>query len=64
MKPNFETMTKPELKAYVLEHRNDLEAFHFLMDRINSEPEPKFYPPEEASNLSKLLERSPTQQIQ
>ncbi|AFY73543.1 hypothetical protein Syn7502_01475 [Synechococcus sp. PCC 7502] len=64
MKPNLKAMTKPELKSYLLEHRNDIEAFEALMDKVNSEPDQKFYPPEEASNLSKLLERSPTQQTQ
>jgi hypothetical protein len=60
MNPNFTTMTKSELKAYLLEHRNNLEAFYALMDKINAEPEPKFYPPEEAADLCVFLERSPT----
>ena len=30
MKPNFEAMSKAELKAYVLEHRDDLEAIRLL----------------------------------
>jgi hypothetical protein len=55
MKPTFATMTKSELKAYLLEHRNDLEAFHALMDKINSETEPKFYSPEDANQLLKIL---------
>ena len=33
MKPNFETMTKAELRAYVLEHREDEEALRSLMSR-------------------------------
>jgi hypothetical protein len=35
MKPNFETMTKAELRAYVLEHREDDEALRVLMSRRN-----------------------------
>jgi hypothetical protein len=30
MKPNFEQMSVPELRAYVLEHRDDLEAIRAL----------------------------------
>ena len=33
MKPDFEKMTRPELRAYVLEHRDDLEALRVLMHR-------------------------------
>ncbi len=32
-KPNFETMSKPQLRAYVLEHREDREALRALMSR-------------------------------
>ncbi len=59
MKPTFATMTKSELKVYLLEHRDDLEAFHALIDKINSEAEQKFYSPEEANNLSILIDQSP-----
>lgn len=54
-------MTKSELKAYLLEHRDDSEAFHALMDKINSETEQKFYSPEEANNLSILINQSPNE---
>ncbi|GBF80456.1 DUF6887 family protein [Aphanothece sacrum] len=30
MKPDFEKMSKAELKSYVLEHRDDLEAIRLL----------------------------------
>ena len=33
MKPNFEAMSKAELKAYVLEHREDLEAMSVAVSR-------------------------------
>jgi hypothetical protein len=36
-KPNFTTMTILELRAYVLEHRNDQDAFYALSDRIHEE---------------------------
>jgi CBS domain-containing protein len=44
MKPNFETMNKAELKTYVLEHRDDLEAIRYLF-RISPGVEVKRYPP-------------------
>lgn len=33
MKPNFEAMNKAQLRAYVLEHREDQEALRALMSR-------------------------------
>nr|MBA3922444.1 hypothetical protein [Nostocaceae cyanobacterium] len=32
-KPNFQQMPMEQLKAYVLAHRNDDEAFHAYIDR-------------------------------
>jgi hypothetical protein len=32
-KPNFEEMTFKDLRAYVLEHRNDIEAIRALFSR-------------------------------
>jgi hypothetical protein len=55
-KPNFTEMTKTELKRYLLDNRNDTEAFHALMDKINAEPNPKFYTIDEISELEKLIE--------
>jgi hypothetical protein len=37
MKPNFDTMTKIELRAYVLSHRDDKEAFYKLVDRFKAD---------------------------
>jgi hypothetical protein len=33
MKPDFKKMNKTELKAYVLEHRDDIEAVRELFSR-------------------------------
>ncbi|RUR85710.1 DUF6887 family protein [Chlorogloeopsis fritschii PCC 9212] len=55
-KPNFAAMSKTELKRYLLEHRNDTEAFHALMDKIDAEPNPKFYTIDEVGELQKLIE--------
>ena len=38
MKSKFEAMSRQELRAYILEHRNDDEAFHLYMDRALAEP--------------------------
>ena len=43
MKPNFETMTRKELKAYVLAHRDDREAFDLLMSRRSPDSEAVWY---------------------
>jgi hypothetical protein len=45
MKPNFQEMSKAELKAYVLEHRDDLEAMRQLFSRRTPGTEHKRYPP-------------------
>jgi len=37
-KANFQVMTKQELRAYVLKHRDDIEAFHALTDKLREEP--------------------------
>ena len=44
MKPNYKTMSKAELKAYVLEHREDIEAIRFLFE-VPPGVKVKRYPP-------------------
>jgi len=36
-KPNFQAMTRKELHAYVLKHREDVEAFHIYVDKLHKE---------------------------
>lgn len=36
--PNFQGMNESELRAYVLAHREDTEAFYALADRLKSKP--------------------------
>jgi hypothetical protein len=38
-KPNFQKMTRKELRAYVLSHRDDEEAIHLYMDRLHTDPD-------------------------
>jgi hypothetical protein len=48
-KPNFMAMTKAELRAYVLEHREDEEALYVYLDKLHTEnPNPRVYSPEES----------------
>lgn len=37
MKPNFQEMSKKELRTYVLAHRDDNDAFYALADKISAE---------------------------
>lgn len=37
MKPDFGTMTKGELRAYVIAHPGDQAAFHAFVDRFTAE---------------------------
>ena len=40
IKPDFKTISTQELRAYVLEHREDNEAFYALSDRIKEHGKP------------------------
>lgn len=37
MKTNFQSMSKNELREYVLTHRDDEEAFHAYMDKLHKQ---------------------------
>ena len=39
MKPNFQAMSKEELRTYVLKHRDDEEAFYIYMDKLHAQEE-------------------------
>ncbi|MEO1427529.1 MAG: hypothetical protein AAFS12_02595 [Cyanobacteria bacterium J06632_19] len=39
-KPNFTKMSTSELRAYVLKHRQDNDAFYALADRIKEHGKP------------------------
>ena len=43
MKPNYKTMSKAELKRYVLDHREDMEAIREMFI-YRSDPNGKVYP--------------------
>lgn len=60
-KPDFAKMEKAELRAYVLAHRDDTEAFYALADRIHAEEGrvkyPLFKSLEDIENYPDLLEK-------
>jgi len=35
---NFHSMSRTELRAYILEHQDDEQAFHAYMDLLKSQP--------------------------
>lgn len=43
MKPNFETMPRQDLIAYVLAHRENNEAFEILLSRRSPDSEATWY---------------------
>ncbi|ACK65518.1 conserved hypothetical protein [Rippkaea orientalis PCC 8801] len=43
MQPNFSTMTKRELRAYVVAHPDDQAAFHAFVDRFTAEASPETF---------------------
>jgi hypothetical protein len=63
MKPDFNIMTKSELRAYVLEHREDTEAFEALADRIYANPNPQWYQPEDTEQIFNLIQASKHRKI-
>lgn len=43
MKPDFSTMTKGELRAYVIAHPDNKTAFHAFVDRFTAEASPETF---------------------
>jgi hypothetical protein len=55
VKPDFATMSATELRAYVLEHRDNEEALHIYLDKLHAEnPDSQTYKPEE--NVAEAIE--------
>lgn len=61
MKPNFQAMSRKELRAYVLEHRDDNEAFYAYMDKSKAEgnwiKHPPFKSIDDLENYPDFIER-------
>lgn len=43
MNPDFSTMTKGELRAYVIAHPDNKTAFHAFVDRFTAEASPETF---------------------
>jgi hypothetical protein len=61
MKPNFNDMSVKELRAYVLTHRDDDEAFYAYIDKAKAEGKWVTMPPlksmEDLDNYPEFLEK-------
>lgn len=60
-KPNFQAMTKKELRTYVLAHRDDQDAFHAFTDRLSAQPgrilHPPLNSPEDMENYPDIIQK-------
>jgi hypothetical protein len=53
-KPDFATMTTIDLRAYLLQHRDDEEALHILIDKLHANSSSsRVYSPED--NIAEAL---------
>jgi hypothetical protein len=53
-KPNLTIMSKSELRAYMLQHRDNEEALHVYLDKVHTEnPNSQIYSPE--TNVGDIL---------
>lgn len=61
MKPDFAAISRKELQAYVLDHRDDEEAFNVYIARLNTEGNWKRFPAlksmEDLDNYPEFLEK-------
>ncbi len=60
-KPNFKEMDRKELRAYVLAHRDDEEAFSAYMEQLHQDPSRVTHPPltsiDDLANYPDFLQR-------
>lgn len=65
MKPDFDTMSKSQLRAYVLSHRDDDEAFYKLADRLeSSSDDTPLYPCPDTPEAIAIMEQAIEEYIQ
>jgi hypothetical protein len=59
--PDFQTMSQKDLRAYVLAHRDDQEAFYAYVDKLHAEASWVEMPPlkslEDVENYPQFVER-------
>jgi hypothetical protein len=62
--PDFQTMSRKELRTYVLSHRDDDNALRIYMDRLKTEPGIDRYQggvsTDDLAELDRLLQKSVT----
>lgn len=61
MKPDFNSMSKAELRAYVLANRSDREAFYKLIDRLKADSQDQVIHPfpqslEEVAKVNEIIQ--------
>ncbi len=56
IKREFESMSREELRAYILEHREDERAFQIYLDRVTAEPREIYPAPRSIEDLSHFPE--------
>jgi hypothetical protein len=65
-KSNLEHMTRKDLRAYVLSHRDDEEALRLYMDRMQTDPDvvrhTGGFDQEGATHLEQLIQQQATKQ--
>lgn len=64
MKSKFDEMSIKELRSYVLEHRDDMEALEALVSRRSPDSEATWYPAPLTPETIKITEQAIQQRIQ
>jgi hypothetical protein len=61
---NLDSLTKAELRAYVISHPEDKDAFHVFVDRFTSEASPETFPVPQSQAEVEEVEKSIRQKVQ
>lgn len=61
MKPDFDRMSKAELRAYIVAHTDDQEAFYKFVDRFAADTESRVWQPfsntpQEVAKMEELIQ--------
>jgi hypothetical protein len=64
MQPNFDQMSIKELRAYVLEHREDMDALDALVSRRSPDSEATWYPAPLTPETIEITEEAIKQRIE
>ncbi|AFY83359.1 DUF6887 family protein [Oscillatoria acuminata] len=64
MNPKFDRMSRDELKAYLLAHRDDLDALDALVNRRSPDSEATWYPAPLTEETIRISEEAIQQRIE